>query len=95
MPYIQGLPPWSNLEEYRRDSPIYNTDRIKTPVLTFQGTEDFLPITLGENVHNQIWNRGVPAKMVKFLGDGHGLSRDDYQIYAAQEQLIWFRTYLR
>jgi dipeptidyl aminopeptidase/acylaminoacyl peptidase len=95
MPYIQGLPPWANTEEYRRDSPLYNADKIKTPMLTFQGTEDFLPITLGENVHNLIWNRGVAAKMVKFVGDGHGLSRDDYQIYAAQEQVIWFRTYLK
>jgi hypothetical protein len=40
-------------------------------------------------------NRGVPARMVKFLGAEHGLQRGDYQLYAAQEQIQWFREYLR
>jgi dipeptidyl aminopeptidase/acylaminoacyl peptidase len=95
MPYIQGLPPWAADAEYRRDSPIYNAGRIKTPLLTFHGTNDFLPITLNENLHLQLANRNVPARMLEFVGAGHGLRDKNYQRYAAQEQILWFRQYLK
>jgi dipeptidyl aminopeptidase/acylaminoacyl peptidase len=100
MPYIQGVPPWVADAEYRRDSPIYNAGRITTPLLTFHGTNDFLPVTQNENMHLQLVNRNVPAKMLEFAGAGHGLVRNGelstaYQLYAAQEQILWFRQYLK
>ncbi|MEO7911334.1 MAG: prolyl oligopeptidase family serine peptidase, partial [Roseiflexaceae bacterium] len=45
MPYLEGVPPWAADAEYRRDSLIYNAGKITTPLLTFHGTNDFLPIT--------------------------------------------------
>jgi hypothetical protein len=109
MPYIEGLPPWNALEEYRKDSPIYNVGRVKAAVLSFHGTRDFLPITLNENIHLQLMNRNVPAKMLKFVLAGHGLVSvapdpeggdvrllpRKYEAYAAQEQILWFRQYLK
>jgi dipeptidyl aminopeptidase/acylaminoacyl peptidase len=100
MPYIEGVPPWAADAEYRRDSPIYNAGKITTPLLTFHGTNDFLPITQNENMHLQLVNRNVPAKMLEFVGAGHGLVRDgaisaSYELYAAQEQIQWFRQYLK
>jgi dipeptidyl aminopeptidase/acylaminoacyl peptidase len=95
MPFYQGLPPYNNQAEYRADSPIYNVGRIRTPLLTFHGTQDFLPIVQNENLHLQLYNRGIPARMVKFVGEGHGLGAQTSQLYAAQEQIRWFRTYLR
>jgi len=100
MPYIEGVPPWAADAEYRRDSPIYNAGRITTPLLTFHGTNDFLPITQNENMHLQLVNLNVPAKMLEFVGAGHGLVRGgaispSYELYAAQEQILWFRQYLK
>lgn len=95
MPYLQGLPPYNNLTEYRADSPVYNAARVKTPVLTFHGTNDFLPIVQNENLHLQLFNRGVPARMIRFQNEGHGLGEAENQLYAAQEQIRWFRTYLK
>ena len=95
VPYIQGLPPYNIPEEYRRDSPAYNANRIKAAVLTFHGTEDFLPITQNENLHLQLANRGLPARMVRFIGEGHGLEEPANQLYAAQEQVAWFRAHLK
>lgn len=95
MPFYMGLPPFDNPGEYRADSPIYNVSRIRTPLLTFHGTEDFLPIVQNENLHLQLYNRGVPARMVKFVGEGHGLGDPANQLYAAQELVRWFRTHLR
>lgn len=95
MPYLIGLPPYNLPEEYRRDSPAYNVDKIKAAVLTFHGSEDFLPIVQNENLHLQLVNRGLPARMVKFIGEGHGLTNPDNQHYAAEEQISWFRTHLK
>jgi len=100
MPYLEGVPPWAADAEYRRDSPIYNADKIITPLLTFHGTNDFLPITQNENMHLQLVNRNLPAKMLEFAGAGHGLVRNGqldapYELYAAQEQILWFRQYLK
>jgi dipeptidyl aminopeptidase/acylaminoacyl peptidase len=94
-PSIEGLPPFNSPAEYRNDSPVYNTGRVKAAVLSFQGSDDFLPVVLGENTHLQLYNRGANARMVKFLGEGHGLFNPKNQLYAAQEQLAWFRTYLK
>lgn len=105
-PWFQGVPPWVNPREYEQDSPSYNANRVQTPLLSFHGTEDFLPVTLAENVHLQIVNNEVPARFLKFLGAGHGFGQNPnaptpvdliplYELYGAQEQLIWFRTYLR
>jgi dipeptidyl aminopeptidase/acylaminoacyl peptidase len=102
MPWLQGLPPTARLEEYRRDSPLYNALRVRTPLLTFHGTNDFLPLTAMENFHVQVVNNRVPAKMLKFESADHGFLRGTprqlsmaYELYGAQEQIIWFRTYLR
>jgi dipeptidyl aminopeptidase/acylaminoacyl peptidase len=100
LPYIEGVPPWAAAAEYQRDSPIYNAGKITTPLLTFHGTNDYLPITQNENMHLQLVNRNLPAKMLEFAGAGHGLVRDGeidqpYQLYAAQEQILWFRQYLK
>lgn len=95
MPLLQGRPPWAAPSEYIRDSPSYHGGQVRAAVLSFHGTEDFLPVTLNENLHLQLVNRGVPARMLKFAGAGHGLQRDDYQLYAAQEQIRWFREHLR
>jgi dipeptidyl aminopeptidase/acylaminoacyl peptidase len=94
IPYLEGLPPYSVPDEYRRDSPLYNAGRIKAAVLTFHGTEDFLPVVQNENLHLQLFNRQVPSRMVKFLGEGHGLRDPASQLFAAQEQLSWFRAHL-
>jgi len=95
LPYLQGLPPWANPGEYRADSPIYNAGRVRAAVLSFHGTEDFLPIVHNENLHLQLVNRGLPARMLRFADEGHGLRNPQNQAYAAQEQITWFRTYLR
>jgi dipeptidyl aminopeptidase/acylaminoacyl peptidase len=95
MPYLEGLPPYNNPSEYRNDSPAYNAAKIKAAVLSFQGSDDFLPEVQGENMHLQLYNRGLNARMVKFIGEGHGLQDPKNQLYAAQQQLDWFRTYLK
>jgi dipeptidyl aminopeptidase/acylaminoacyl peptidase len=96
MPFLQGpRTPYTDPEEYQRDSPIYHTDRIQTPVLTFHGDKDFLPVTLNENLHQMLVARNVPARMLKFIDGGHGQTDPGFQLHRAQEQIAWFRQHLK
>ncbi|NWF81810.1 MAG: prolyl oligopeptidase family serine peptidase [Chloroflexi bacterium] len=105
MAVLQGLPPQAAPEEYAKDSPTYNAGRIRTPLLAFHGTNDFLPVTVMENFMLQVINNQVPARLLKFQAAGHGFGANPaaptppqlnapYERYGAQEQIIWFRTYL-
>jgi dipeptidyl aminopeptidase/acylaminoacyl peptidase len=96
MAYIQGDSPFDAPAEYQADSPIYNASQVRAAVLSFHGTQDFLPITLNENMHLQVLANGAPARMLKFVDAGHGLAQfPEYEVYAAQEQIAWFREHLR
>lgn len=96
MPFLQGLPPQAALAEYAQDAPAYNANRVRTPLLAFHGTADFLPVTLMENFMLEVINNEVPAKLLKFQDAPHGFGGiPPYELYGAQEQLIWFRTYLK
>jgi dipeptidyl aminopeptidase/acylaminoacyl peptidase len=104
MGLLQNGSSLERIDEFQRDSPLYNTARVKTPVLIFHGSEDFLPVTLAENFFQTVKDRGTPARMVKFIGAGHGIvpavfdlteeDIDNYTTYAAQEQISWFRQYM-
>src|SRR5262249_9020457 len=101
-PWFEGLPPPYAQAEYSRDSPAYNASKVRTPLLAFHGTRDFLPITVMENFMLQVINNKVPAKMLKFQDADHGFLRstpprlsEAYELYGAQEQIVWFRTYLK
>jgi dipeptidyl aminopeptidase/acylaminoacyl peptidase len=101
-PFVYGsLTPYIDMAEFQKDSPAYNSERIQTPLLIFHGSNDRLPITMLENIYSTVAANGTPARMVKFIKAGHGLvdleqenSIPEYQLYAAQEMIQWFRTYL-
>jgi dipeptidyl aminopeptidase/acylaminoacyl peptidase len=106
MPYLQGpITPYTAGAEFRADSPAYNASRVRTPVLAFHGDFDFLPVVQNENLHTLLVQRGATSRFLKFIGSGHGLVAVDsdmpedaserFQLYGAQEQIQWFRTYLK
>ena len=93
--YYQGALPADRPDEYRRDSPLYNADQIKTPLLLFHGTDDnLLPIKLVRDFRKEVEAAGVPVEFLAFKNEGHGLSFPSSNLVAAQEQIAWFRKYL-
>ncbi len=106
IPYLQGpATPYTANAEYRADSPSYNVNKVRTPVLEFHGEFDFLPIVQNENLFTALSERGIEARFLKFIGAGHGLvgvSGDlpedvdqRFELYGAQEQIKWFRDRLK
>jgi dipeptidyl aminopeptidase/acylaminoacyl peptidase len=92
--YLEGAAPTTNAAAYLADSPIYNSSKIKTPLLLFAGTNDFLPSIISRNLHDQVATTDVPVKYLAFEGEGHGLSSPSSQTTAAHAQITWFREHL-
>ena len=92
--FYEGSLPEDRPEEYRRDSPLSNADRVRTPVLLMQGTEDFLPVGLVRDFRNAVAETGTPVELLAFKNEGHSLSLPSSKLYAAQQQIAWFRKYL-
>ena len=97
-PYLvdtyQGALPKDEPEEYRRDSPLYSADRVKTPLLLFHGVDDFLPIKLVMEFRKGVAGTETPVELLVFKNEGHELSLPESKLVAAQQQIAWFRKYL-
>jgi dienelactone hydrolase len=92
--YLMGRAPTADPAEYLRDSPLYGVKDITSPVLIFHGVEDFLPVNLLTNAHDDLAMRGVEVRFLRVAGEGHGFGSPDSERYAAQEQIRFFRRHL-
>jgi dipeptidyl aminopeptidase/acylaminoacyl peptidase len=92
--YLMGRSPTIDPMEFLRDSPLFESDVVRTPTLVFHGEQDYLPVNIAETFHKEIETGGAPARMLRFAAEGHGLAEPENQLLAAQEQIQWFRTHL-
>ena len=77
-------------------SPLYNTDKIKNPLLVLQGSNDprVLPVESDEIVAGAKKN-GTPVEYIKFPDEGHGFVKKENQMKAAEETLKFLDKYLK
>ncbi len=88
--YLDGLigawPEQADL--YRERSPIWRTDRLRTPMLVLQGTEDrVVPQSQSEQVVAALADAGVPHAYLLFEGEGHGFRRGPNIVAALEAEL--------
>ncbi len=61
---------------FRERSPIHAFDRVRVPVLIFQGLDDkVVPPSQVESMEAALLGRGVPHVVMRFEGEGHGFRR--------------------
>ncbi len=73
--YLNGLvAPWpEGREVYAERSPIHHIDRLATPLILLQGTDDkVVPPNQAEVMADALRARGLPVALVMFEGEGHG-----------------------
>lgn len=92
--FYEGSLPEDRPEEYRRDSPLSNADKVRTPVLLMQGTEDFLPVRLVRDFRSAVAATETRVELLVFKNEGHSLTLPSSKLVAAQQQIAWFRRYL-
>jgi len=92
-------PPWENLENYWRQSPMKYIGNAKTPTLVIHSEQDLrCAIEQGEQIFVALKKLGIDTEMVRFPDEPHGLSRGgrtDRRIERLNHIRRWFDRYLK
>ncbi|NLG19909.1 MAG: S9 family peptidase [Actinomycetales bacterium] len=95
--YCDGLvAPWPEGQEvYAARSPIHHVDRLATPLILLQGTDDqVVPRAQAEQMADALRAKGLPVALVLFEGEGHGFRALDNQVRALEAELSFYTQVL-
>ncbi len=89
--YIYGLvAPPDHTDLYGERSPLRHADRIKTPLIVFQGTEDkAVPANQSLAIVEALRQNGVPVTYIEYQGEGHGFRKAE-NIRRSYDLELWF-----
>lgn len=89
--------PWKNQEKWISLSyPFFHADRIKTPVLFMSGLKDFNVPTVGsEQMYMALKSQNIPAEMILYPNQHHGISIPSYQVDRLVRYVNWYNKYLK
>ena len=80
---------------YRERSPIHAVDRISTPMLVLQGTEDdVVPPSQAERIVEALRSRRIPHAYLVFEGEGHGFRAAGSIVRAREAELSFYAQIL-
>jgi dipeptidyl aminopeptidase/acylaminoacyl peptidase len=79
-----------------RQSPITYANRIKTPTLFINGEIDKrVPFSENEQLYVAIKKNGVPAKMIQYAGQPHGIAGSWNNVHRMINERQWFDKYVK
>jgi dipeptidyl aminopeptidase/acylaminoacyl peptidase len=82
-------------ELYKARSPIHFTDRITTPMLVLQGTDDrVVPPSQAELIVGALRERGVPHAYLLYDGEGHGFRKAENIAGSLEAELSFYAQVL-
>lgn len=88
--------PWSHQDLYVKNSPIYNVDKIHTPLLFLHGNKDVnVPYNNSVQMFNALKLLGRETAFVTVEGEDHGIVEYDKRIAWLKTSLAWFQKYLQ
>ncbi|MDQ0888863.1 dipeptidyl aminopeptidase/acylaminoacyl peptidase [Paenibacillus sp. V4I9] len=87
---------WENQDRYIRNSPIFEFDRIETPVVIFQGTSDPLCFAQAGPMFSALKQLGKTAELVLYQGEDHwqGTWKEENMRDYLSRVLQWFNKYI-
>ena len=91
-----GSFPWNNRELYVKQSPLFNADKIHTPLLLLHGTADTnVPTNESQQLFTALKILGREVSYVQIDGENHVIT--DYRKRLAWQNVIfaWFAKYLQ
>ncbi len=89
--------PWDPAARDRmtKQSPLWYAGRVRTPTLFIHGEADQrVPYEEGEQMYFALRRRGVPAKMIQYAGQPHGISGHWNNVHRMLNELRWWNRYL-
>jgi dipeptidyl aminopeptidase/acylaminoacyl peptidase len=78
-------------EVYRERSPINHVDRLRVPVILFQGLEDkIVPPNQAETMVAALERNGIPHAYIAFEGEQHGFRKAETNIRCLESELYFY-----
>ena len=90
--------PWQPEARERmiKQSPLTHAGRVKTPTLFVHGEVDQrVPYEEGEQMYFALKRRGVPAKMIQYADQPHGIGGHWNNVHRMIHELQWWEKYLK
>jgi dipeptidyl aminopeptidase/acylaminoacyl peptidase len=79
-----------------RQSPLAYANRVKAATLFIHGEIDHrVPFEEGEQMYFALKKNGVPAKIIQYAGQPHGISGHWNQVHRMLNERAWLDTYLK
>jgi dipeptidyl aminopeptidase/acylaminoacyl peptidase len=79
-----------------RQSPITYANRVRTPTLFINGEIDHrVPFSENEQLYVAIKKQGVPAKMIQYAGQPHGIAGSWNNVHRMLNERAWFDRYVK
>jgi dipeptidyl aminopeptidase/acylaminoacyl peptidase len=90
-----GLP-YEDPGPFVRSSPMTHVKNARTPTLILQGEADVTdPIGQSQELYRALKHYGVPAELVLYPREGHGLREEKHLIDRLNRVIEWFDRYLK
>ena len=91
-----GSYPWNNPELYVKQSPLFNADKIKTPLLLLHGTVDTnVPTNESQQLFTALRILGRPVSYVQSDGENHGITNYNKRLAWQNVIVAWFAHWLK
>jgi dipeptidyl aminopeptidase/acylaminoacyl peptidase len=90
--------PWEAAARERmiKQSPLTYAGNVKTPTLFVHGEVDQrVPYEEGEQMYFALKRRGVPARMIQYAGQPHGIAGHWNNVHRMLNELAWWNQYLK
>jgi dipeptidyl aminopeptidase/acylaminoacyl peptidase len=90
--------PWDKEARDRmiKQSPLTYAGNVRTPTLFVHGEVDHrVPFEEGEQMYFALRRRGIPAKMIQYAGQPHGISGNWNNVHRMINELKWWDKYLK
>ena len=97
MTALHGSYPWNAKDVYVDKSPLYNADKVKTPLLLMHGTADVnVPTIESDQFFTALKVLGKDTVYIRFFNEDHGM-KGKFANWIAQENFLvaWFDKYLK
>ena len=89
-----GAPPWEDPDRYLRNSPFFHAHRVTTPLLMIHGDLDSISMTQAEQFFIAMNRLNKRSKLVRYLGEGHGIDSPANVRDLWQQIFSWFDEFL-
>jgi len=91
-------PPWDPAARDRmiKQSPLAHAGAVKAPTLFIHGEADQrVPYEEGEQMYFALRRRGVPARMIQYAGQPHGIGGHWNNVHRLLNELKWWNRWLK